>query len=59
MSQEKKDAQREKERIIKNAKRCMETQAECDKHRKINRDSMMRKKHTETNKQGAKRKMTM
>ena len=59
MSQEKKDAQREKERIIKNAKHCMETKAECDKHRKNNRDSMMRKRQTETNEQGAKRKMTM
>jgi hypothetical protein len=59
MSQEKKEAQREKERIIKNAKRCMETQAKCDKHRNINRDCMMRKRHTETNEQGAKHKMTM
>ncbi len=59
MSQEKKDAQREKERIIKNAKRHMETQAECDKHRKNNCDSMMRKRKTETDKQGAKRKMTV
>ncbi len=58
-SQEKKDAQWEKERIIKNAKHHMETQAECDKHRKINRDSMMRKRQTETDKQGAKHKMTM
>ncbi len=39
MSQEKKKAQRERERLIKNAKRQMETQEECDKHRKINRDS--------------------
>ncbi len=43
MSQEKKEAQRERERLIKNAKRQMETQEECDKRRKINRDSMMRK----------------
>ncbi len=54
MSQEKKDSQREKERIIKNAKRRMETQAECDKHRKKNHDSMMRKRQTETDEQGAK-----
>ncbi len=37
----------------------METQAECDKHRKNNRDSTMRKRQTETDEQGAKRKMTM
>ncbi len=43
MSQ-KKDAQRERERLIKKAKRCTETQEECDKRRKINCDSMMRKK---------------
>ncbi len=43
MSQEKKDAQKEKERLIKYAKRCTETQEECAKHRKTNCDSMMRK----------------
>ncbi len=48
MSQEKKEAQSERERLIKNAKRQMETQEECDKRRKINRDSMMRKRQTET-----------
>ena len=37
----------------------MDTQEKCDKHRKINRDSMMRKRQTETDEQGAKRKMTM
>jgi len=59
MSQEKKDAQRERERLIKKAKRCTETQEECVKRRKTNCDSMMRKRQTETNKQGAKRKKTM
>ena len=44
MSQEKKDTQRDKERLSKNAKRNNKTQEECDKRRKINRDSMMRKK---------------
>ena len=43
MSQEKKEAQSERERLFKNAKQQMETQEECDKRRKINRDSMMRK----------------
>ncbi len=59
MSQEKKDAQKEKERLIKNAKRCRETQEECAKHRKTYCDSMMRKRQTETDEQGAKRKKTM
>jgi hypothetical protein len=54
MSQEKKDAQREREKLIKKKKCCTETQEECDKHRKTNCDSMMRKRQTETNKQGAK-----
>ncbi len=44
MSQEKKDAQKEKEGLIKNAIRCTETQEECAKRRKTNCDSMMRKK---------------
>ncbi len=55
----KKHAQREKERLIKNAKRCTETQEECDKRRKTNCDSMMGKSQTETDKQGAKCKKTM
>ncbi len=59
MSQEKKHAQREKERLIKNAKHRTETQEECDKHRKTNCDSMMGKRQTETDEQGAKRKKTM
>ncbi len=59
MSQEKKDNQREKERLSKNAKCCTETQEECAKRRKINCDSMMRKRQTETDKQGAKRMKTM
>ncbi len=56
MSQEKKDAQRERKRLIKKAKRCTETQEECVECRKTNCDSMMRKRQTETNKQGAKGK---
>ncbi len=59
MSQEKKHAQREKERLIKNAKCRTETQEECDKRRKTNCDSMMGKRQTETDKQGAKHKKTM
>jgi hypothetical protein len=55
----KKDPQRERERLIKKTKHCTETQEECVKHRKINCDSMMRKRQTETNKQGAKCKKTM
>jgi hypothetical protein len=58
-SQEKKDAQKEKERLIKNAKCCTETQEECAKCRKTNCDSMMRKRPAETDEQGAKRKKTM
>ncbi len=59
MSQEKKGNQREKERLSKNAKRCTETQEECAKRRKINCDSMMRKRQTKTNEQGAKCMKTM
>jgi carboxypeptidase C (cathepsin A) len=59
MSQEKKDAQRERERLIKKAKHHTETQEECVKCRNTNCDSMMRKRQTETNKQGPKRKKTM
>ncbi len=56
MSQEKKDAQRERERLIKKKKHCTETQEECDKCRKTNCDSMMKKRQTETDEQGVKRK---
>ena len=42
MSQEKKDTQREKERLSKNAKRQEENQEESDKHRKINCECMKR-----------------
>jgi hypothetical protein len=59
MSQEKKDAQRERERLIKKAKRRTEAQEEYVKRSKTNCDSMMRKIQTETDKQGAKRKKTM
>ncbi len=59
MSQEKKDTQKEKERLIKNAKCCTETQEESAKCRKTNCDSMMRQRQTETDEQGAKRKKTM
>ncbi len=56
MSQETKDNQREKERLSKSAKRCQE---ECAKCRKINCDSMMRKRQIGNNKQGAKHMKTM
>jgi hypothetical protein len=59
MSQEKKDAQKEKERLIENAKCRTETQEECAKCRKTNCDSMMKKRQTETDEQGAKCKKTM
>ncbi len=59
MSQEKKEAQSERERLFKNAKHQMETQEECDKRRMINRDSMMRKRQAETEEQGAKHKKTI
>ncbi len=59
MSQEKKENQKDKERLSKNAKRCTETQEKCAKCSKINCDSMMRKRQTETDKQGAKRMKTM
>ncbi len=59
MSQEKKDAQREKERLIKNAKHCTKTQEECDKRRKTKRDCMTRKKQNKTEEQATKCKKTM
>jgi hypothetical protein len=43
MSQEKKDAQREKERLSKNEKRRVETQEENAKRRKTEHDCMMKK----------------
>jgi hypothetical protein len=58
MSQEKKDAQREKERLSKNAKCCTETQEECSKRRKTMRECVKRQQQTETDKQGAKCKKT-
>ncbi len=50
MSQEKKNAQRGKERLSKNAKCCTETQEEYAKCKKTNCGSMMRKRQTKTNK---------
>ncbi len=58
MSQKKKDAHREKERLSKNAKHCTETQEECAKLKKTNRDCIMRKRQTETSDQAAKCKNT-
>ncbi len=54
MSQEKKDAKREKERLTKNAKRQVETQEESAQHRKINFECMKRKRLFETQKESAK-----
>jgi hypothetical protein len=54
MSQEKKDAQREKERLSKNAKHCTKAQDECAKFRKTMRECVKRLRQTETYKQGAK-----
>ncbi len=56
--QEKKDAHREKDRHSKNAKCHTETQEECAKCKKTNRDCIMRKRQTETSDQAAKRKKT-
>ncbi len=58
LSQEKKDAQREKDRLSKNAKRHTETQEECAKRKKTNCDCIMRKQQTETLDQVANRKKT-
>ena len=44
MSQEKKDAQRVKERLSKNAKRQVETQEDCAQRKKINCEYMKRAK---------------
>ncbi len=58
MSQEKKDAQREKERLSKNAKRCTKTQEECAKCKKIMQECVRRQPQSETNEKGAQRKKT-
>ncbi len=59
ISQEKKDAQREKERLSKNAKCCTETQEECAKCKKTGRDCKTTKRQIETSDQAAKCKKTM
>jgi hypothetical protein len=58
LSQEKKDAHREKDRHSKNAKCHIKTQEECAKCKKTNRDCFMRKQQTETLDQAAKWKKT-
>ncbi len=55
---EKKDVQREKERLSKNAKCHNKTQEECAKCRKTMRECVKRQQQTETYKEGAKRKKT-
>jgi len=59
MSQEKKDAQREKERLSKNAKRQEETQEDNAQRRKINCEYMKRKRLFETQEESVKRRKTM
>ena len=59
MSQEKKDAKREKERLSKNAKHQVETQEESAQRRKINFECMKRKQLFETQEESAKRKKTI
>ena len=59
MSQEKKIAQREKERLSKNAKRQVETQEDSAQLRKINCECMKRKRLFETHEESAQRKKTM
>ena len=61
MSEEKKDSQREKERLSNNAKRQVEIQEENTQRRKINCECMKRKRLFETQEQeeSAKRKKTM
>ena len=59
MSQATKDAQREKERLSKNAKRQVETQEESAHRRKTERDCKMKKRLFETQEESAKRKKTM
>ncbi len=58
LSQEKKYAHREKDRLSKNAKRHTKTQEECAKCKKTNHDCIMRKQQTETSDQAAKHKKT-
>ncbi len=48
MSQETKDAQRGKERLSKNAKRCTKTWEECAKCRKTMHECVKRQQQTET-----------
>ena len=59
MSQEKKDVQREKERLSKNAKRRVETNEDSAQRRKINCESMKRKRLFETQEESAQCKKTM
>ena len=59
MSQEKKDTQREKERLSKNAKRLVETHEDKAQHRKINCKCMKRKRLFETREESAKRNKTI
>ena len=59
MSQEKKDALREKDRLSKNAKRQVETNEESAQRRRINCECMMRKCLFETQEESALRKKTM
>jgi hypothetical protein len=59
MSQEKKIAQRKKERLSKNAKQQVETQEDSAQCRKINCECMKRKPLFETQEESAQRKKTM
>ncbi len=59
MSQEKKDAQREKERLSMNAKCCTKTQEECAKRKKTDGDCKATKRQTEMSDQAAQCKKTM
>lgn len=56
MSQEKKDAQRVKERLLKNAKRHEETQEDSTRRRKINCEYKKRKRLFETQEESDQRK---
>jgi hypothetical protein len=58
MSVEKKDGLREKERLSKKAKCCIETQEECAKCKNTICECIMRKQQTETEGQAAKHKIT-
>ncbi len=48
MSQEKKDAQRKKERLSKNAKHCTKSQEKCAKRKKTDCDCKTTKRQIET-----------